>query len=313
MRVFISYSHRDSNALDRLHVHLASLRRDKLIQQWFDREILAGADLDRQISEQLETSDIFLLLVSPDFLASDYCIDRELARALERHDEGTARVIPVIIEPCDWKMSKLGNLKAVPQDGKPVSEWTNTNNAYLDIVSEIRRILKDPLPHSTMVSLPDEIGQKNATYTRGYRLKKSFDKIDIIEYRESAFRQMKEYFSQSVQELNSIENLKGRFHDISTSSFGCIVVNRLNNQGTAHFTVHLGDSGGGLSDIYYSFSENSPRNSANGGFSVANDDYELYLVADMFGLQGNATKMTPRSAADVLWTKFVNLAGISCD
>src|ERR1700736_6735763 len=97
-KAFISYSHRDEKALERLHAHLATLRREGKIAAWYDREILAGEDIDRTISSNLAESDIFLALVSPDFLNSSYCYDQEMAKALERHAESTLRVIPVILE-----------------------------------------------------------------------------------------------------------------------------------------------------------------------------------------------------------------------
>ena len=119
MRAFISYSHNDKAALDRLHVHLKNLTREGRIETWYDRNILAGGELDAEIERELEASDLFLLLVSPDFIASDYCVEREMRRALERHAAGTARVVPIIVEECDWKaMRELRQLKAVPTDGK---------------------------------------------------------------------------------------------------------------------------------------------------------------------------------------------------
>ena len=136
MKAFISYSHKDDVALERLHTHMAVLRREGRLDAWFDREILAGGDLDAEIVEQLESCGLFLLLVSPDFLASDYCVDREMERALERHHAGEAQVVPIIVEPCDWKSTPLRKLKALPRDGKPISEWMNENNAYIDVVKE---------------------------------------------------------------------------------------------------------------------------------------------------------------------------------
>ena len=141
MKVFTAYSHEDSRAQERLKVHLNLLHRQGLIEIWFDREIMAGSGLDEEISENLEACDLFLILVSPDFLASDYCYEQEMERALERRDEGTAIVIPVIVEPCEWQESPLRALKAVPYDGKPISKWDNQNDAYLDIVKEVRRVV----------------------------------------------------------------------------------------------------------------------------------------------------------------------------
>jgi hypothetical protein len=137
---FISYSHRDKKALERLHVHLAALRRERTISTWYDREILAGADIDDEIRLNLAQADIFLALVSPDFLASSYCYEKEMQSALERYAAGTLRVVPVILEPCDWMLTPLGKLKAIPNDGMPVSTWTNENSAYLDVVKELRRL-----------------------------------------------------------------------------------------------------------------------------------------------------------------------------
>lgn len=86
MKAFISYSHLDEHLLQRLHVHLAMLRRDGGISEWYDREIRAGGDIDREVSIHLEVCDIFLALLSPDFLNSKYCYEKEMAHAIERHD-----------------------------------------------------------------------------------------------------------------------------------------------------------------------------------------------------------------------------------
>ena len=123
MKAFISYSHKDTVAAERLHTHLASLRREGRIDAWFDRRIMPGDPIDIEIAGELETCGLFLMLVSPDFLASDYCVDRELRRALERNHAGEARVVPIIVEPSDWRSSPLGQLKALPRDGKAISEW----------------------------------------------------------------------------------------------------------------------------------------------------------------------------------------------
>ena len=141
---FISYSHKNKWALYRLHTHLAMLKREGLIHAWCDRDILAGDEIDQETSEKLESCELFLALVSPDFIESDYCYEREMTRALERHDAGEARVIPIIIEPCDWintPLKKGRNIKALPRDAEPVSKWENKDEAFLDVVTELRRIL----------------------------------------------------------------------------------------------------------------------------------------------------------------------------
>ncbi|MEL6333868.1 MAG: toll/interleukin-1 receptor domain-containing protein, partial [Cyanobacteria bacterium J06626_26] len=93
VRIFISYSHKDETLREELDVHLANLKRQGKIQAWHDRAIEAGTEWDTAIKQHLETAQVILLLISPRFMASDYCYDLEMQRAIERHNQGTARVI----------------------------------------------------------------------------------------------------------------------------------------------------------------------------------------------------------------------------
>ena len=279
MKVFISYSHKDAVALDRLHTHLAVFRRDGRIDDWVDRDILAGGEIDAEIAERLESSGLFLLLVSPDFLASDYCVGREMQRALERHRSGDARVVPIIAEPSDWKSTSLRELKALPRDGKPISEWTNENNAYLDVVQELRRIL-DAEETSRTVE-PEEAGVQLGSARSGarrYRVRRDFDDLDRSDFREEAFGAIRGYFESAVDEIDTVEGLRARFVSISPASFTCTLVNRARRRGTAHITVHARSGDIGLGDISYSFTENAPPNTANGMFSIESTNTISSLV-----------------------------------
>src|SRR5262249_1606332 len=102
VEAFCSYAHEDEVHLKALHAHLSMLKRQGLISTWHDREIVAGADWAQTINDQLETATLVLLLVSSDFLASGYCYEIEMRRAIERHEADQARVIPIIVRPCDW-------------------------------------------------------------------------------------------------------------------------------------------------------------------------------------------------------------------
>ena len=158
--VFFSYSHKDESLRDELEIHLSVLKRQGAISTWHDRRILAGGEIDGEISEYLEAADIILLLVSPHFLASSYINDVELKRALERHEEKTAFVIPVILHPCDWHHAPFGKLLACPKDGKPVSKHPNINDAFLDITQNIRRVI-DELQAETSPTIPP-VGPRSA-------------------------------------------------------------------------------------------------------------------------------------------------------
>jgi hypothetical protein len=131
MEAFISYSHNDEIILERLHKHLAQLQRDNLLRAWSDHDILAGGSLDSEISGALEKSQLFIALLSPDYIASNYCYEKEFETALKMQEEGRLIIVPIISDPCDWLSTPFKQFKALPKDGKPISEWDNANNALL--------------------------------------------------------------------------------------------------------------------------------------------------------------------------------------
>jgi hypothetical protein len=140
--VFVSYSHKDEALREELDVHLANLKRQNKISAWNDRAIEAGTEWDAEIKAQLEAADVILLLISPRFMASDYCYDLEMQRAMERHDAGTARVIPIFLKPVDWKDSPFSKLNALPKDAKPITTWDDQDEAFLNVVQGIRRAVE---------------------------------------------------------------------------------------------------------------------------------------------------------------------------
>jgi TIR domain len=139
INVFISYSRKDENLREELDVHLSNLKRQGKIEAWHDRAIEAGVDWEAKTQEQLDTASIILLLVSPRFMASDYCYCIEMKQAMQRHEEGTARVIPIILKPVDWKNAPFSKLQALPKDGQPItsSSWNDLDTAFLDVVEGI--------------------------------------------------------------------------------------------------------------------------------------------------------------------------------
>ncbi|MGY3055662.1 hypothetical protein ACVWYG_003883 [Pedobacter sp. UYEF25] len=130
MKAFISYSHKDIGYLEKLKVHLAQIRRDGLITEWTDKEITVGANLDNSISSALASSQLFISLVSPDYIASQYCYEKEFKTAQKMQEEEKMIIVPIIVESCEWKATPFGKIKALPKDGRPVAEWTSPNSAF---------------------------------------------------------------------------------------------------------------------------------------------------------------------------------------
>jgi hypothetical protein len=141
-RIFVSYSHRDRSFVDELQSHLSLLQRQGLIDVWHDSEITAGAEWSQVIDQQLESADIILLLVSASFLASDFCWSVELKRAMERHEANEALVIPVILRPCLWTEAPFAKFQSVPRNGKPISQFHNTDEAWVDVAAGIRKAVQ---------------------------------------------------------------------------------------------------------------------------------------------------------------------------
>lgn len=142
-RLFCSYSHRDENLRNRLESHLKLLQRRGLIETWHDRKIEAGDDWKLRIDENLERADIILLLVSADFIASRYCYEKEMTRALERHEKKEARVIPVIVRDANLTGAPFSGLQYLPKDGKPVMKWTNKDSAWRNVSEGIEKVIEE--------------------------------------------------------------------------------------------------------------------------------------------------------------------------
>ncbi len=144
--LFYCYARRDKALRDELDIHLAHLKRQYHIQSWHDQEISPGQAWQQAIDQHLNAAHLILLLISPDFMASDYCYRKEMARALERHAAGTCRVIPILIRPTDWEDAPFSTIQMLPTDAKPVTIWPNHDAAWWDVTQGIRRSVRELLP-----------------------------------------------------------------------------------------------------------------------------------------------------------------------
>lgn len=135
---FVSYSHADAKLKGELLKHLAPLERLKLVDHWDDGEIKPGDHWEKAIAEKLASAQLVLLLISSDFIASEYCYDKELAVALKRDKAKTSRVLPIILRPCLWQELAFGKLQATPDDGKPITSWSSPDEAMMEVAKAVR-------------------------------------------------------------------------------------------------------------------------------------------------------------------------------
>lgn len=141
--VFFSYSHKDRELRDKLETHLSLLKRQGYIKTWHDREIGPGDAWREKIDEKLWSAHIILLLVSADFIASEYCYGVELQTALERRRLGSALVVPIILRPADWSCSPFGDFQALPAGAKPLTTWANRDEGFTDVARGLRKLVEE--------------------------------------------------------------------------------------------------------------------------------------------------------------------------
>lgn len=312
VNLFFSYSHRDEELRDQLETHLAMLKRQGFIETWHDRRITAGKQIDTAIDANLETAGIVLLLVSPDFLASDYCYEREMARAIERHKAGLSTVIPVILRPCDWHDATFGNLLAAPKDGKPITQWTNIDAAFLDVTTAIKGALRAKRqkvsPSRSLDPPPSSAPRSTEPRSSNLRVAKRYTKGDKEAFLHDAFEFMAKFFENSLQELAQRNpNIQARFRRIDANRFTAVAYR--DGDAVARCGITLG-GGFGSDSIQYSHDDSRSSNSFNESLSVESDDHFIFLKAlGMSTLGRTATndisKLTPEGGSELYWGMFV--------
>jgi hypothetical protein len=303
--VFFSYSHKDENLRDQLETHLAMLKRQGVISAWHDRRLIVGTEIDAGISQELERADIILLLVSPDFLASDFCYGVEMSRALKRHAEGTARVIPVILRPCEWAHAPFGELLAAPKDGKPVTRWTDPDEAFLDITRAIRAAAV-PITGSAPGSAPVISQAPSHTLTpaagprsSNLRLRKSFTEQDRDRFLDEAFEFMARFFENSLQEFQSRNpGIGGGFKRLDAARFTATIYR--DGKALTRCQIRLG--GHFNNGISFSFNANPEDNSMNDSLSVEVGEQSLYLKPLN---DGRRYHLSPEGASEYYWDLFI--------
>jgi len=303
--IFFSYSHKDEAVRNELEVHLAPLKREGFVEAWHDRRIDAGDDFHGAISENLEQADIVLLLVSPYFLSSDYCYDIEMKRAMERHHAGETRVIPVIVDPCDWHTAPFGKFLAVPTDGKPISKFPNRHDAFLEIAQAIRKIVTAAAVRSP-VARPGPAGAMSShpagrpdIRSSNLRVKKTFTDHDKDEFLDEAYEYVAKFFEGSLEELHKRNpEITSRFKRNDANRFSAFVYR--DGKSVSECSVMLRGVFG--STIAYS-SDGKSTNAHNESLSIADDGNALYLKAAGYSTSESAKQqLSPQGAAEMFWS-----------
>jgi hypothetical protein len=307
--LFFSYSHVDENLRDQLEIHLSGLRRQSLIDSWHDRRITAGEEFGAAIDGHIDTSDVILLLISPDFIASDYCYEREMKRALERHDRGEAKVIPVILRPCDWHDLPFGKLLATPKDGRPVTKWPNIDDAFVDVVSAIKGALKElgERPKAATPRVPDSRKTTSSEPPRSsnLRIRKQFTDLDKDRFRHEGFEYIAKFFENSLEELvRRNPGLQQSFRRIDANRFTAAAYR--DGEKVCRGSASLGGGTMGSESIEYSMTDEPRHGGMNEAVLVRSDEQMIYFEALGMQSYGNSKeKLTFQGTAELFWEIFI--------
>ncbi|TXE12356.1 toll/interleukin-1 receptor domain-containing protein [Algoriphagus aquimarinus] len=140
-RIFLSYSHKDEELKKELDSHLVPLKRSGKIDTWNDREIIAGQEWNEEILAELNKSEVILLLISKDFIASQYIWEKELQIAMSRQDKGNAFVVPIILKSCLWEDMPFAKLQGLPRNAKPVTSFQDRDEAFTEIAIALKKLV----------------------------------------------------------------------------------------------------------------------------------------------------------------------------
>jgi TIR domain-containing protein len=309
--LFFSYSHADQDLRDQLEKHLSGLQRRGVISSWHDRRITPGTELGEAIDSHLDAADAVLLLVSPDFIASDYCYEREMTRALERHEKSETRVIPVILRPCDWHDLPFGKLLATPTDGRPITMWPNIDAAFLDVITSIKHALKElgrkPRPNTQTRETPsDEPGSafREPVRSSNLRIMKKFSDLDRDRFRHDGFEYIAKFFENSLKELVSRNaGVDQTFRRIDANRWSAVAYR--GGEKVCRGSASIAGGAMGHDSIEYSMTD-EPRGSMNEAVFVKADDQILYF--EVLGMQSHGherEKLTFQGAAELFWELFI--------
>lgn len=311
-----SYSHIDEALRNELEKHLSPLKRMGKITTWHDRRIDPGLEFEHQIDHYFSEADIILLLISSDFIASDYCYQVEMTNAMERHRRGEAVVIPVILRECAWHQLPFGSIMAATIDGKPITKFASHDEGYVQVFDAVSRAIASmeakkpqqsvhipyPAPGNPVYQATETVFTPRSS---NLSLPKTFTDLDKDLARREGFEYVARYFENSLDELKKRHaGLDVDFHRLDANSFTCAVY--INGSKVGQCGIWRGNQHHGMGDICYS-QESAVRNSYNECLTLIDNGQTLGFRALMGGFSGGTSRealLTNEGMSEHLWVMF---------
>ncbi len=220
IKLFISYAHEDEGYKNELEKHLITYKRNGTIESWDDREILPGKEWEEEIRHQIENSQLILFLISPDFISSEYINDVELKKAFDRYRKREVMMIPIIIRPADFSSLEISKFQALPKDGRPISTWEDKDEAWLDVVKQLKKVFKSlnddnlKLKKSAPANPPNQMDENEVQNTK----QEVIDKITNGQTEDAIKILLKSSKESNNSDLyNQVIMLSARFNNLKRS------------------------------------------------------------------------------------------------
>lgn len=323
LKVFISYSHRDDTLVELIHEHLAQLRNDGIIESWWDRAIEAGQAWENEISRELETADVILLLVSASFLNSRYAYSIEGRRAMELHESRQAIVIPVILRECDWHTAPFATLQAATRNARPIASFADPHEGAAEVARAVRRAASRTVattagardsalprasrPQQDAAAPSGSLGRPRTqpgSGARDLRVRRDVTDLDRLRFLQNAMRTIIDHFQAlSAEAMDQNQGL-----DIDVRVQGGDVLSAeafLSGRSGSAIEIWLDRNDRSAGQISFSTNIGSRhRGSSNGWLALHEEDGRLSLRGMMMLLSGEERTVDEAGAAELLWEKF---------
>lgn len=300
---------------DQIEKQLSTLKRQGVIETWHDRKIEPGQDFAQLIDEHINHDQIVLLLVSSDFIASNYCYEIELERAMARHEAGDAIVIPVILRACDWHPLPFGKLQAVPDDGKPIKQWPDVDEAMLQVAKAVRQAAarwqrpampgKGSAAQASSVAATAPHSTSLEPRSSNLRLAKAFTQRDKDRFKDETFEYIAKFIENSLAELAGRNpGYEGVFKRIDANRFFATVYHGGKDVARATYFTGGGFFGNGIN---YMHGETTASNSTSETLTVETDDQSMFLKCSStitFG-SDRERKLSQEGAAEHMWELLI--------
>lgn len=232
-----------------------------------------------------------------------------MKRALDRHQRGQAKVIPISLRPCDWHDLPFGKLMAAPKDGRPITKWPNIDEAFQDVVAAIKGALKqhgqNAKPSTARVSDTVKTTSTLAPRSSNLRITRQFNDLDKDRFRHEGFEYIANFFENSLQELvHRNPDLQQTFRRIDANRFTAAAYR--NGEKICRGSASLGGSTMGSESIEYSMTDEPRHGGMNEAVMVRADEEAIYFEALGMQSYGNSKeRLTFQGAAELFWELFI--------